>query len=274
MSLQRLGFAACALFFGAKAIDTITVPGVITADVPFTLTVTPKDDTPGNYRIYLDTTPPGYAGGQSCKSSQYLTYVFHQANNKTGYLKNTTSTDITALNLTIPANFGPNGDFYSISTRDLSDSDTAASYIFSNAFNLTGASGNYSAYENKLNGAPLWDANALPCDAYNCARNCAQDGFPKDMIPGSDASNTMRACVMKCPGVEQETKTSSATSSSATSTSSGSSKSGSAKATATSTSDSASSASGTAAAATSSGAAASNLVPALAVAGGVFALLL
>jgi hypothetical protein len=179
------------------------------------------------------------------------------------------------LNLTIPANFGPNGDFYSISTRDLSDSDTAASYIFSNAFNLTGASGNYSAYENKLNGAPLWDANALPCDAYNCARNCAQDGFPKDMIPGSDASNTMRACIMKCPGVEQETKTSSATSSSATSTSSGSSKSGSAKATATSTSDGASSASGTAAAATSDGAAASNLVPAsLAVAGGLFAFLL
>ncbi|KAI4751027.1 hypothetical protein E4T52_16381 [Aureobasidium sp. EXF-3400] len=257
MSLQRLGFAACALFLGARAIDTITVPGVITADVPFTLTVTPKDDTPGNYRIYLDTTPPGYAGGQSC------------------YLKNTTSTDITALNLIIPANFGPNGDFYSISTRDLSDSDTAASYIFSNAFNLTGASGNYSAYENKLNGAPLWDANALPCDAYNCARNCAQDGFPKDMIPGSDASNTMRACIMKCPGVEQETKTSSATSSSATSTSSGSSKSGSAKATATSSSDNASSASGTAAAATSSGAAAFNLVPAsFAVAGGVLAFFL
>jgi hypothetical protein len=70
MSLQRLGFAACALFLGARAIDTITVPDVITADVPFTLTVTPKDSTPGNYRIYLDTTPPGYAGGQSCKSHQ------------------------------------------------------------------------------------------------------------------------------------------------------------------------------------------------------------
>jgi hypothetical protein len=70
MSIQRLGFAACALFLGARAIDTITVPGVITADVPFTLTVTPKDDTPGNYRIYLDTTPPGYAGGQSCNYSQ------------------------------------------------------------------------------------------------------------------------------------------------------------------------------------------------------------
>ena len=66
MSLQLLGLAACALFLGARAIETITVPNVITADVPFMLTVTPKDDTPGNYRIYLDTTPPGYAGGQSC----------------------------------------------------------------------------------------------------------------------------------------------------------------------------------------------------------------
>ncbi|KAI4728567.1 hypothetical protein E4T49_03638 [Aureobasidium sp. EXF-10728] len=256
MSLQRLGFAACALFLGARAIDTITVPDVITADVAFTLTVTPKDTTPGNYRIYLDTTPPGYAGGQSC------------------YLKNMTSTDITAVNLTIPANFGPNGDFYSISTRDLSDSDTDASYVFSNAFNLTGASGNYSEYENKLNGAPLWDANSLPCTAYDCARNCAQDSYPKDMIPGSDAFNTMRACIMKCPGVEKETKTSSAASSTATVTKSGSSGS-SAKATGTSTGDAASSASGSSAAATSSGAAVSNMVPAsLAVAGGLFAFFL
>ncbi|KAK6006383.1 hypothetical protein QM012_006793 [Aureobasidium pullulans] len=252
MSLQRLGFAACALFLGVRAIDTITVPTLITADVPFTLTVTPKDDTPGNYRIYLDTTPPGYAGGQSC------------------YLKNMTSTDITAVNLTIPANFGPNGDFYSISTRDLSDSDTDASYVFSNAFNLTGASGNYSEYENKLNGAPLWDANSLPCDAYDCARNCAQDSYPKDMIPGSDAFNAMRACIMKCPGVEEETKTSSsATSSTATSTKTGSGSS--ASATGTSTSDDASPASGSsAAAATSSGAAVSNMVPASVFAVGGF----
>jgi len=186
-----------------------------------------------------------------------------------------TSTDITTLNLTIPANFGPSGDFYSISTRDLSDTDTAASYIFSNAFNLTGATGNYSAYENKLNGAPLWDANALPCDAYDCARNCAQTGFPKDMIAGSDASNTMRACILKCPGVEKETKTTSASSSSATATSSGSLKSGAAQATGSSTSGDSSSASGSAAAATSSGAAVSNAVSAsLVVAGGMFAFFL
>lgn len=177
-----------------------------------------------------------------------------------------TSTDITAVNLTIPADFGPNGDFYSISTRDLADSDTDASYVFSNAFNLTGASGNYSEYENKLNGAPLWDANSLPCSAYDCARNCAQDSYPKDMIPGSDAFNSMRACIMKCPGVEKETKTSSATSSTATSTQSGSSSS--ASTTGTSTSEYASSTSGSSAAATSSGAAVSNMVPASFVAVG------
>ncbi|KAI5273930.1 hypothetical protein E4T47_02952 [Aureobasidium subglaciale] len=260
MSLQRLGFAACALFLGARAIDTITVPDVITADSPFTLTITPKDDASGNYRIYLDTTPPGYAGGQSC------------------YLKNTTSTDITAVNLTIPADFGPPGDFYSISTRDLSDLDTDASYVFSNAFNLTGATGNYSEYENKLNGAPLWDANSLPCESYNCARKCAQDSYPKDMIPGSDAFNTMRACIMKCPGVSKETKTASSTSSTATSTKTGSHSSASASATGTgtSTSDEASSASDSAAAASSStGAASTNMVPVLLVAaGGLLAFIL
>ena len=66
MFVQRLGLAACALFIGANAIDSITVPSVITAGSDFTLTVTPKDDESGNYRIYLDTTPPGYTGGQSC----------------------------------------------------------------------------------------------------------------------------------------------------------------------------------------------------------------
>ncbi|KAI5197202.1 hypothetical protein E4T39_07415 [Aureobasidium subglaciale] len=258
MSLQRLGFAACALFLGARAIDTITVPDVITANSPFTLTVTPKDDASGNYRIYLDTTPPGYAGGQSC------------------YLKNTTSTDITAVNLTIPADFGPNGDFYSISTRDLSDSDTDASYVFSNAFNLTGATGNYSEYENKLNGAPLWDANSLPCESYNCARNCAQDSYPKDIIPGSDAFNTMRACIMKCPGVSKETKTASSTSSTATSTKTGSHSTSSASATGTSTSDETSSASDSAAATSSpTGAASANMVPvSLVAAGGLLAFFL
>ncbi|KEQ94514.1 hypothetical protein AUEXF2481DRAFT_5996 [Aureobasidium subglaciale EXF-2481] len=260
MSLQRLGFAACALFLGARAIDTISVPDVITADSPFTLTITPKDDddASGNYRIYLDTTPPGYAGGQSC------------------YLKNTTSIDITAVNLTIPADFGPNGDFYSISTRDLSDSDTDASYVFSNAFNLTGATGKYSEYENKLNGAPLWDANSLPCESYNCARNCAQNSYPKDMIPGSDAFNAMRACIMECPGVSKETKTASSTSSTATSTKTGSHSSTSASATGTSTSDEASSASDSAAAASSStGAASANMVPvSLVAAGGLLAFFL
>lgn len=272
MSLTRFGLAACALFIGVKAIDTITVPDVITADTPFTLTVTPKDDTSGNYRIYLDTTPPGYAGGQSCMASNTLNPQRpRQQTNKrqTGYLKNSTSTDITAVNLTIPANFGPSGSFYSISTRDLSDPDADASYVFSNAFNLTGATGNYSDYENELNGAPLWDANALPCTAYDCARTCAQDSYPQDLEAGSNAAATMRKCILACPGVQEETTTTTS-SSSASSTATGSgSKTGSsgsassASATGTSSSgDSASSTSGSAAASSSqTGAAALNAAP-------------
>jgi hypothetical protein len=66
MSFQRLGFAAFALFIGAKAIDSITAPNVVAASTPFTLQVTPKDGASGSYRILLDTTPPGFNGGQSC----------------------------------------------------------------------------------------------------------------------------------------------------------------------------------------------------------------
>jgi hypothetical protein len=188
MSFQRLGFAAFALFIGAKAIDSITAPNVVAASTPFTLQVTPKDGASGSYRILLDTTPPGFNGGQSCTLLILLHRQISSRWQMIGYLKNSTSSDITTVNLTIPADFGPNGDFYSISVRDLSDMDTKSNYVFSNAFNLTGATGVYTEYVfPHITPLPLCLGTWWPADLT-----------PRIQHPLRDEKNTVLDTTLRC----------------------------------------------------------------------------
>jgi len=92
---------------------------------------------------------------------------------------------------------GPSAGYYSIGIADLSTSQGAT---YSNKFNLTGGTGNYTEYETHLGGAPFWDADALPCSSYECARQCAQAGYPNDLTDDS-SYQTMRQCILQCPGV-------------------------------------------------------------------------
>lgn len=118
------------------------------------------------------------------------------SNNRTGYLIN--STDLTSpVNLTVPAVSGPPADYYSIAVADLTTSQGAT---YSNRFNFTGGTGNYTAYESHLDGAPFWDADDLPCSAYACARTCAMASYPDDLTQTS-AHTTMVNCIMSCKGV-------------------------------------------------------------------------
>lgn len=66
-SRSQLAIAAC-LATAAHAFESIAVPAAITAGETFTLTVTTNDadSAYSTYRVYLDTTPPGYTGGPSC----------------------------------------------------------------------------------------------------------------------------------------------------------------------------------------------------------------
>lgn len=70
-------------------------------------------------------------------------------------------------------------------------------------FNLTGGTGVPSEYETHLGGAPFWDADDLPCSAYNCARQCAQASYPDDLTEQS-AYNTMKTCILACPNVSAD----------------------------------------------------------------------
>lgn len=51
-----------------QAFEAITVPAAIVAGQAFNMTVTTNDSDSAYayYRVYLDTTPPGYSGGPSC----------------------------------------------------------------------------------------------------------------------------------------------------------------------------------------------------------------
>lgn len=88
-----------------------------------------------------------------------------------GYLINSTTVS-SPLNISVPAGVGPEADYYSIAIADLT---TSQGSTYSNKFNLTGATGNYTEYENNLGGSPFWSANDLPCTAYSCARDCAME---------------------------------------------------------------------------------------------------
>lgn len=117
-----------------------------------------------------------------------------------GYLVNSTELS-DSINVTIPPGVGPSADYYSIGIADLSTGQKAT---FSNRFNLTNATGEYSDYEDALGGSPFWSADDLPCSAYSCARDCAQASYPDDLTD-TDAYDTMKLCILKCNGVTPAT---------------------------------------------------------------------
>jgi hypothetical protein len=153
------------------------------------------------------------------------------------------STKLTSpVSLEIPSDVGPSADYYSIAVADITTSQGAT---YSNRFNFTGGTGNYTEYEQHLGGASFWDADDLPCSSYTCARQCAQASYPDDLTSTS-AYDAMRTCILKCPGVAPAASATGPVSGTASATATG---------TATSSGSSGASTTGSSASATSSGAA-------------------
>ncbi|KAK1034309.1 hypothetical protein LTS16_015521 [Friedmanniomyces endolithicus] len=182
-SIARTTALAASLALAAHALDGLTVPSSIAADTEFQATF--QNGNSDNYRVYLAASLAG-TNGPTC------------------YLQNSTSLS-SPLTLTIPASVGPPANYYSIAIADLADlspsSNSPATYSYSNHFALTASNGNYTPYEQHLGGAPFWDANALPCSSYACARQCAQAGFPGD-LSDQGAWEVMKGCILGCAGVE------------------------------------------------------------------------
>ncbi|KAK0277911.1 hypothetical protein LTR35_009748 [Friedmanniomyces endolithicus] len=178
-SIARTLALAASLTITAQALDGLTVPNTIAADTEFQATF--QNGNSDNYRVYLAASLAG-TNGPTC------------------YLQNSTSLS-SPLNLTIPASVGPPASYYSIAIADPTTSSSPSTYSYSNHFALTASNGNYTPYEQHLGGAPFWDANALPCSSYACARGCAQAGFPGD-LSDQGAWEVMKGCILGCAGVE------------------------------------------------------------------------
>lgn len=159
----------------ANALDGIVVPATIQAGSSFKATF--KNGNSDKYRVYLAASLTG-SNGPTC------------------YLINSTSLS-SPVELTIPPVAGPSADYYTIAVADLTSSQGPT---YSNAFNLTHGNGTYTDYEKHLGGAPFWDADALPCGSYDCARVCAQASYPNDLTD-ANAYETMQNCILECPGV-------------------------------------------------------------------------
>ncbi|KAK5134170.1 hypothetical protein LTR08_006830 [Meristemomyces frigidus] len=188
----RYAALAASLIASVHALNGIVVPGTVAANTPFNATF--QNGGSDSYRVYLSAALAG-VNGPTC-------YLVH-------------STDLLSpVSITIPAAVGPSADYYSIGIADLT---TKEGPTFSNLFNFTGGTGNYTEYEQHLGGAPFWDANSLPCSSYECARVCAQAGYPDDLSQGA-AYKTMMSCILKCPGVSSAVTSSSSSSKLATTT--------------------------------------------------------
>ncbi|RFU35721.1 hypothetical protein B7463_g571, partial [Scytalidium lignicola] len=174
----------------AHAFDYVRFPLEVTAGKGTTLTVV-NDIADGSesfdagfdsYRVYLATTPPGWGTGPVC------------------YLVNSTTIDTTTLTITIPADVGPSGSFYSISTMEFNQDpykDGPSGFEYSGTFDLEGGKGEWSSSE--LAGFGLGDMDSVPCTAYNCIRQC-NNGID----PTSDDKAIYKKvyeCMLNCPGV-------------------------------------------------------------------------
>ncbi|KAI7152866.1 hypothetical protein KC349_g8732 [Hortaea werneckii] len=174
----QIAVLSASLVVGANALSGIVAPDSVQAGESFNVTFENADDS--QYRVYLAARLSG-SNGPTC------------------YLQNSTTLSSPA-NISIPSDVGPSADYYSIAISVLSTSQSAT---YSNMFNFTGGTGNYTAYENNLGGASFWSADDLPCSAYPCARECAMASYPDDLTD-QDAYDTMKECINDCSGVSPD----------------------------------------------------------------------
>lgn len=119
---KQCALALATLTTAATALDGVVAPADVAAGEQFEVTF--QSSTDDNYRVYLAASLAG-SNGPTC------------------YLVNSTELN-ESINVTIPASVGPTADYYSIAIADITTGQAAT---YSNRFNLTGATGEYSDYE-------------------------------------------------------------------------------------------------------------------------------
>lgn len=69
MLSSKLSLVLSTCIIACEAFNSVSAPAVVTAGSAFTVSVVagPAEASFSSYRVYLDTMPPGYTGGPSCK---------------------------------------------------------------------------------------------------------------------------------------------------------------------------------------------------------------
>jgi hypothetical protein len=197
MTLVALSASASA------ALDAIIAPSSVVAEQNFPLLYS-NQDAAAKYRVYVAATLSDVSG-PTCKS--ILTLLCPTLTSFPGYLINSTSLPDSGLSLSIPADIGPDANYYSIAISVLASNGTssdAAAISYSQLISITGLTGSYTEYETSLRGAPFWDADLLPCGSYACARKCADEEFPEGTEVGKDGEESyarMVKCFEECDGI-------------------------------------------------------------------------
>ncbi|KAI9709141.1 MAG: hypothetical protein M1820_003588 [Bogoriella megaspora] len=189
--LSLLFYTALSVAF-VRGFEDIKTDPIATADSSFKVVVT--NDLPSEYsedvefdayRVYLAISPPGASTSVACT------------------LLNSTAINTTTLDVSIPASIGPDGSSYEIATIEYNTETLECSnsgLYYSDAFSLTGGTGNFSQYE--LDGNTLWPADDIPCGSIDCARQCAIKYYDNysDITPSSLESDVSN-CITQCQGV-------------------------------------------------------------------------
>lgn len=178
----------------AHAVDKLQFPSTVTADQPTTLTVNNDlvtDVRAGDdvFRVSLAVMLPGsYDETPIC------------------WLVNSTAIDTTTLNITIPADVGPSGQFYRIASKDVDLSlhmgmEGYSSTVSSDSFTLQGGTADWSP--NELETVSFGGDRQIPCTSYNCVRNCTIHPSYQDMTAAEreDEEKTVYTCMASCPGI-------------------------------------------------------------------------
>jgi len=187
-TLSILTFLAIRTF----AFQDVSISSTVAADKDVEVTVTNDLGAPDSFdgmfdsfRVYLATTPPGWGTGPAC------------------YLVNSTNIQSTSVKVKVPAFMGPDKTAFKISTMEFNqdpNKDGPSGFEYSNDFMLEGGNGDWSKVE--LGGNTLAvSADALPCSALQCARDCCSTDYPA-WLEDEGKFETTYECVRKCDGVD------------------------------------------------------------------------
>ncbi|KAI5805711.1 hypothetical protein EDC01DRAFT_785816 [Geopyxis carbonaria] len=159
MHPPRLLAALTTLFAAAHAALDILIPEYytlnITANSAFPITLRDRSAAGGPVRVYLALTPPGGGTNTVCVLAPSVA--------------TTAGTERTPLNVTIPANIGSEGRYYSIGAARLKGG-RGQGYYYSTRFSVAGMTGNFTEFETEWS---VGDSESLACAGYECARGCA-----------------------------------------------------------------------------------------------------